>query len=241
MIFTSSWDDGDVLDLRLADMLDRCGLRGTFYIAREHRPNRLSEGNIRSLAARHEIGAHTLSHPDLTRLGAKAKQDEIGGGKRWLEDVTGGSVAMFCYPFGAYDDETKQAVADAGFRGARTLGQFFAEPHRDPFAIRTTLQVHPALLRSSTIGDFGLSLISRKARLSTCVAVLRVGISLLSGWPCFARSLMNAAALDQASVFHLWGHSWEIEEHGMWEECEAFLRFLGQLGCCPRANGELLD
>ena len=41
---------------------------------------------------RHEIGAHTLTHPDLTRLSRAAKKDEIEGGKKWLEDVIGDPV-----------------------------------------------------------------------------------------------------------------------------------------------------
>ena len=99
MVITTSWDDGDILDERVADMLDRYGLRGTFYLTRTHRQRRLSEPSIRALAARHEIGAHSLSHPNLTQLDRKGKTREVAGSKSWLEDVTGEPLAMFCYPF----------------------------------------------------------------------------------------------------------------------------------------------
>lgn len=238
MVITTSWDDGDALDERLADMLDRHGLRGTFYIARTHRSDRLSEAEIRALAARHEIGAHSLSHPNLTRLDRTAKTREVAGSKSWLEDVTGGPVAVFCYPLGRYDRETKRVVAEAGFRGARATGQFWIEPHRDPFAMRTTLQVHPALLCNSTIGDLGRYLINERAYWGPG-AVLRVSGSMLRGWSRVADLLLAAAALDNSHVFHLWGHSWEIEEQGMWRECNAFLRSISELGYLARTNGEI--
>jgi hypothetical protein len=29
-------------------------------------------------------------------------------------------------------------------------------------------------------------------------------------------------ALKEGGVFHLWGHSWEIEKYGLWEKLERF-------------------
>jgi len=34
VIVTTSWDDGHLLDLRLAQLLQDAGLKGTFYISR---------------------------------------------------------------------------------------------------------------------------------------------------------------------------------------------------------------
>jgi hypothetical protein len=218
-------------------MLDRHGQRGTFYIARRYRANRLSEAAIRRLAARHEIGAHTLSHPDLTRLSPRAREREITGSRDWLQDVTGKPVAMFCYPLGQFDGETRRLVAEAGFRGARTVRQFSVAPHRDRFAMRTTLQVHPTLLRSSTIGDFTLYWLKQK-RCAGERASSR-GRSMLRRWSSLADFVLTTAARDTAAVFHLWGHSWEIEEQGMWADCDALLRRVGELGCQPRTNGEI--
>jgi peptidoglycan/xylan/chitin deacetylase (PgdA/CDA1 family) len=239
MVITTSWDDGDALDERLADMLDRHGLRGTFYIAQTHRRHRLLEAGIRTLAARHEIGAHSLSHSNLTRLDRAAKTREVAGSKSWLEDVTGKPVAMFCYPLGLFDDETKRVVGEAGFCGARTTGQFSLTPHQDRFAMRTTLQVHPILFRHSTVGDLGRYLVRQGASRGNRWAALKIGVSMFRGWSGLADFLLAAAALDDSHVFHLWGHSWEIEEHGMWRECDAFLRSISMLGYRTRSNGEI--
>jgi len=237
MLVTTSWDDGDILDERVADMLDRHGLRGTFYLARNHRQERLSEPSIRRLATRHEIGAHSLTHPNLTRLDRAGKTQEIAGSKSWLEDVTGESVTMFCYPLGQFDDETKDVVISAGFRGGRTTGQFAVEPHQDRYAIRTTLQVHPALLRHGTIGDLSRYFLRQGAARGS--AALWLGTSMFFGWSRLANRLLADAARDDSHVFHLWGHSWEIEEHGMWRACDAFLRSIVELGSETRTNGEI--
>lgn len=238
MIVTTSWDDGDLLDERVAEMLDRHGLTGTFYIARKHRPNRLSEADIRRLAARFEIGAHTLNHPDLTTLAPAEKQSEIAGSKAWLEDITGKPVTMFCYPCGSFDKETKQAVRQAGFRGARTVRQFSVTPPRDQYALRTTLQVHPSVLRRNTLRDLGRYLIH--GALGTAFPAALWAKSLRErNWSRLADLLFAAAALDEGSVFHLWGHSWEIEEKAMWRECDAFLRSISGLGFRSCSNGEI--
>jgi len=239
MVITTSWDDGDILDERVADMLDRYGLRGTFYLTRTHRQRRLSEPSIRALAARHEIGAHSLSHPNLTQLDRKGKTREVAGSKSWLEDVTGEPLAMFCYPFGQFDHETKEVVAEAGFRGGRTTGQFAVAPHRDRYAMRTTLQVHPALFRHGTIGDLSRYLLVQGA--AHGYAAMQLGISMFRGWSRLAHLLLADVARADSHVFHLWGHSWEIEEHDMWRECEDFLRSIAQLGSQARTNGDLLS
>ncbi|HRY62891.1 MAG TPA: polysaccharide deacetylase family protein, partial [Candidatus Paceibacterota bacterium] len=120
VIFTTSWDDGDILDLKLSRLLDHYGVKGTFYVPQKYRENPLSEDNIREIALRHEIGAHTLTHPDLHILRNEEKKKEICGSKEWLEKVINKEVEMFCYPFGSYNKETADIVKECGFNGART-------------------------------------------------------------------------------------------------------------------------
>jgi peptidoglycan/xylan/chitin deacetylase (PgdA/CDA1 family) len=239
MIITTSWDDGDILDERVAEMLDRQGLTGTFYIARNHRPKRLSEAGIRMLAARFEVGAHTLNHPDLTTLAPASQKSEIAGSKAWLEDITGKPVTMFCYPCGRFDRKTKQAVRQAGFRGARTIRQFSVTPPRDHFALRTTLQVHPNVLRRNTLRDLGHYLIHGALGAAFPAALWAKSLHGRNNWSRMADLLLAAAAAGEGGVFHLWGHSWEIEEKAMWRECDAFLRSISGLGFRPRSNAEI--
>jgi peptidoglycan/xylan/chitin deacetylase (PgdA/CDA1 family) len=238
MIITTSWDDGDILDERVADLLDRHGIRGTFYLARKFRPNRLPEERIRALATRHEIGAHTVSHPDLTLLSRMAKENEIESGKKWLEDVTGETVAMFCYPFGRFDTETKASVAKAGFRGARTTRQFVLAPRTDRFAVATTLHAHPMVLRRDNARDFAAYVFNLDRR-NRWRGSLGIAASMLRGWPRFAETLFRMSAIDPDAVFHLWGHSWEIEASNMWEQLDTFLKLISSFDCRFETNGDV--
>ena len=74
------------------------------------------------LAAGHEIGAHTLSHPWLTRLSLAQAREEIGGGKKQLEDTFGVPVRHFCYPYGDWNAPVRDLVAESGFQTACTVG-----------------------------------------------------------------------------------------------------------------------
>ena len=48
---TTSWDDGDALDARLADLLARYGVPGTFYVPRNCEGRvLLKRGELRQLA-----------------------------------------------------------------------------------------------------------------------------------------------------------------------------------------------
>jgi peptidoglycan/xylan/chitin deacetylase (PgdA/CDA1 family) len=59
-----------------------------------------------------ECGAHTLTHPDLTRLPADRLVAEVCGGKAILEDTLGTPVTTFAYPYGRYDRRSRDLVRE---------------------------------------------------------------------------------------------------------------------------------
>jgi peptidoglycan/xylan/chitin deacetylase (PgdA/CDA1 family) len=61
------------------------------------------------------IGAHTLTHPMLSVLGAAACHREISESRRACETLSGAPVAAFAYPYGDFDEEAREAVRAAGF------------------------------------------------------------------------------------------------------------------------------
>src|SRR5690242_4394500 len=58
MCVTLSWDDGHPLDSRIADMMSRYHLRGTFYIPRTAERGTMRAAQIRELSQTFEVGAH---------------------------------------------------------------------------------------------------------------------------------------------------------------------------------------
>jgi peptidoglycan/xylan/chitin deacetylase (PgdA/CDA1 family) len=66
------------------------------------------------------IGAHTLTHPDLTRQTAPVAAAQIGGSKAELETRLAHRVDDFCYPAGRYNPAVVSLVRNAGFRDATT-------------------------------------------------------------------------------------------------------------------------
>ena len=68
----------------------------------------LSWDEVKSLhAAGIQFGAHSQSHPILTRLPPDAAEAEMVGSKRAVEVALGGPVESFAYPYGACDTHTR--------------------------------------------------------------------------------------------------------------------------------------
>ena len=63
---TTSWDDGHPLDMRIAEMLAKHGLTGTFYAPRSAETEVMPMAQLKELSRSFEIGAHTLRHRVLT-------------------------------------------------------------------------------------------------------------------------------------------------------------------------------
>jgi hypothetical protein len=207
------------LDLRLAEYLQKYKLSGTFYIVRNYRFAGLTQANIRALSRQFEIGAHSLTHPDLTRIPVSKAREEINGSRAWLQSVIGAPINAFCYPEGAYNPEIRALVADAGFAVARTVKQYRLDCGSNILELPTTCHVYPFPLRpvSSVRARF------EPVRMALPhVFRLRLSPADLRSWPALALALLERAAAT-GGIWHLWGHSWEIEKYGMWAELETVL------------------
>ncbi len=83
----------------------------------------MTQEEIRSLASSGvEIGAHTLSHRDLSKLDPDSCREESVGSRAVLEEITGSPVQLFAYPYGNYGQAAVAAVEDAGYEAAFTIG-----------------------------------------------------------------------------------------------------------------------
>jgi peptidoglycan/xylan/chitin deacetylase (PgdA/CDA1 family) len=93
----------------------------------------------RLIAGGWEIDAHSVTHPDLTTVGAKRLDAEVTGSRRALRTRFGVPADFFAYPYGRVDARVRAAVRRAGFLGATTTVRGLARPDADPFALRRVL------------------------------------------------------------------------------------------------------
>jgi len=86
-------------------------------------------GMVRKMiAAGWEVDAHTLTHPDLTKVGPDRLKQEVAGSRAAIRRRFGVPVDFFCYPSGRYDDAVVAAVKAAGYLGATTTNEGLATP-----------------------------------------------------------------------------------------------------------------
>jgi peptidoglycan/xylan/chitin deacetylase (PgdA/CDA1 family) len=234
---TTSWDDEDRTGLKVAELLSRFRLPGTFYVptGKLGQGASFTAGDLRALAAAgFEMGAHTVSHGILTELRPDELAREIGDCKETLQQIVGTDVRMFCYPKGRFNAEVMRAVERAGYRGARGTQMLTSAPDFDRFAMPTTLQAYPHR-RSNYVRNL--------VRLGALEVLLK-SIPDLVGFQDWLR--LGQVSFDRVmragGVWHLYGHSWEIEKLGLWDQLGEMLEYVSHRnGVEYVANGQLLD
>ena len=82
-----------------------------------------------------DIGAHSRTHPDLTKLSIKNLKNEIIKCKTDLENEFNIPIVDFCYPFGRLDDSIVKLVSTAGFSSATTMNRGRVSPKNNYFSL----------------------------------------------------------------------------------------------------------
>jgi peptidoglycan-N-acetylglucosamine deacetylase len=220
-IVTTSWDDGAPKDLRVAELLRSKGVTGTFYV-----PTRAYDGltlltgrDLRSLRSDGlEIGAHSVSHRNLANLTEAELDREVQDCKSTLEQALGEPVRMFCYPNGRYNMSVIQRVRKAGYEGARTTRMLCITTDFQPFEMPTSVQAYPhrkaAYIRN----------LARAKRISSLVKYLASGWRSRT-WVEMAMGMFDRV-LKHGGVWHLYGHSWEIDQLGLWPDLTELLNYV---------------
>jgi len=103
----------------------------------------LTAGELAALAASPlaAIGAHTVSHPMLTRLARRGQVHEMRSSRERLEDIVAVPVTSFAYPYGDHDDRSVAAAREAGFDIALTCVAESLAAGDDPLKL-PRLEVH---------------------------------------------------------------------------------------------------
>ena len=138
---TFSYDDGMKPDIKLVDIFNKFGLKGTFNLNTHRFPTedmvsppsyysrRMTKERTRELFANsgQEIAVHTLTHPFLEQLPVNMATYEVLEDRKNLEDMFGTVVRGMAYPYGTYSDEVVEVLKSCGIayeRTTRTTGTF---------------------------------------------------------------------------------------------------------------------
>ncbi len=228
--FTTSWDDGSIYDIKLAELLTRYHTKGTFYlpIKNVERNDSLSSKQLVEIAREFEIGGHTYSHIPLTSITDETSKNEIENGKKALQDIIGEEIVCFCPPQGKFKRKHLKMIENCGFLLCRTVGYL-----RTTIIIESIFDSKIALMHP-TLQVYPHNLINY-----ICSCVKRVDLEgakyiaknlhLISNWGNFLYSLLREVEIS-GGVFHLWGHSWELEEHNLWGRLESLLKHVKESG-----------
>jgi len=224
-IVTTSWDDGHKLDIKLARLLQKYDVKGTFYISQFYFSNTLTEAEIQELDAYHEIGAHTLTHVDLTSIALDQAKEEIEGSKLYLEKVLSHEINMFSYPKGHYNREIMEIVEKSGFLGARTCNHGSLEPPKNPYEWQISLHA-----------SNGSPLTTLRIWMKS-----KISIKAIFDWELRAKLLFDLF-LKTGGIYHIWGHSWEIDKQDNWSKLQRVLQYISSRhGVEYATNGEILS
>lgn len=102
------------------------------------------------IAAGNWVGAHTCTHPRLSRISRAHAREEIVSSKKKLEDLLAQPIEHFAYPFGDYDDAVVEMVREAGFKTACTMDRGVNDRTTDPFRLKRWTARYP----TRTLGSF---------------------------------------------------------------------------------------
>lgn len=221
VIVTTSWDDGHKLDLKLARVLKRNNIKGTFYISPRNREFKreelLSDKEILEISNDFEIGAHTMTHPRLVRIDAKEAATEITDSKEYLKNLTNKNISSFAYPGGAYNEKTVELVKEAGFYYARTVKQYEFKPIENFLEASTTLEAYRISILTFPIDSL---------KILKFLNYNLLGFIKSLHWEYLAKKAFDYL-LENGGIYHLWGHSWVIDRGRYWETLDRVLSYIG--------------
>jgi peptidoglycan/xylan/chitin deacetylase (PgdA/CDA1 family) len=215
-----TFDDGyEDAATEAAPLMRGFGDVGTFFVTTGFigTVGHLTQSQIRGLTAEGmEIGAHTVSHTDLTKLSAEKAGLEVRGSRIALQALTGQSIGGFAYPSGRTNRSVESVVRSAGFayavttlggrltpgglaRDPLTLPRYRVEHGTGEALFRAALGAAPAATPSMPAAEVRSIARSRTEGNAPGIAE-RVAVALLDG--AFPESILKVRvlALEPATV-----------------------------------------
>jgi peptidoglycan/xylan/chitin deacetylase (PgdA/CDA1 family) len=220
-LITTSWDDGHIADLRLAELLEKYNLPGTFYIPSTNQEHSvMDENKIISLSHKFEIGGHTINHTRINKVSSELFTNEITGCYNWLSNLLGTTPISFCFPGGVYNNDAVKHTLNTGFKVIRTTELLNPWFDSNASVFPTTLQVYEHSKFTY------IKHLCKRIKIQTLMLYLKSNTSkdLLKLLEFYLTNLQL-----NGGCFHLWGHSWEIEENNLWSKLEEIFKIMSDI------------
>jgi hypothetical protein len=230
-LITTSWDDGNVADFRLAELMQKYGLQGTFYIPQKnHEHSVMTSSQVCELSKVFEIGGHTINHVRIRSASRSLFDKEIKGCYDWLTELLGSSPVSFCFPGGVLNQPAIDYTFETGFRIVRTT-ELLNPGYNINGLVPTTIQVYP-----HTALTYIKHLIKR-ININSLVLYLKSHTisDLLLLIDFYLKNLM-----ENGGCLHIWGHSWEIEELELWNTLEEIFKKISAIENVQYVNNKEL-
>ena len=208
---TFSYDDCLEQDIRLMEIINKNGLKGTFNLngkPLETEEYSYSEGTIHlrmgsklavesyggEVGKNHEVAFHGYTHPFLDRVPRAIASYEVAKGREVLEALFGRIVRGCAYPMGTFNDMTVDVLRENGIAYART---------------------------TVSTGDFSIPQDWLRMP-ATChhddPRLFELANKFLSEDP---------GVWDTPWLFYVWGHTFEFDMKNNWDRIETFCEMVG--------------
>lgn len=206
---TFSYDDGVTQDIRLIEMFNRYGLKGTFNLNSEllGKENQLVRGgvtvnhtkvkpeDVRSVYQGHEVAVHTLTHPNLTEQAEDEVIRQVEEDRKNLEALVGYEVCGMAYPCGGVNNND---------------------------AVAQILKEHTKIRYSRTItSTHNFDLQDNLLRFNPTVYHIMEEDELFR----LAEEFI-ALQTEEPKIFYIWGHSYEFDIANTWDRFEEFCKLI---------------
>ena len=149
--FNCAWGDEDVP--LILETLEQYNVRATFFVvgewAEEH------PESMRAIAAAgHELGNHSYSHPDMTRLSREEIAAQITSCNEAVRTITGETPTLFRAPSGAYNNAVVETARALGSHAVQwdVDSRDWQNPTPDEIVQRVVKNVRPGSILLFHVG-----------------------------------------------------------------------------------------
>ena len=122
---TMSYDDGVHDDVRLIEIFNKHGIKGTFHINAglfgKVSWSRLSESEIKKVYKGHEISAHGYTHLPLAAIPGEGIISEVMRDREKLEEITGHPIRGMSYALGSMNGNVVDMLRMLGIEYCRMV------------------------------------------------------------------------------------------------------------------------